>query len=46
MRNTGLGELQAGTKTAERSINNLRDADDNTTLTARKQPLDEGERGE
>ena len=33
MRNAGLGESQAGIKTAGRNINNLRYADD-TTLTA------------
>jgi len=33
MRNTGLGEAQAGIKIAGRNINNLRHADD-TTLTA------------
>ena len=33
MRNTGLGEAQAGIKTAGRNINNLRYAD-NTTLMA------------
>ena len=33
MRNTGLGEAQAGIKIAGRNINNLRYADD-TTLTA------------
>ena len=33
MRNAGLDEAQAGIKTAERNINNLRYADD-TTLTA------------
>ena len=33
MRNAGLDEAQAGLKTAERNINNIRYADD-TTLTA------------
>ena len=33
MRNAGLDELQAGIKTGERNINNLRHADD-TTLRA------------
>ena len=33
MRNTGLGEAQAGIKIARRHISNLRYADD-TTLTA------------
>ena len=32
MRNAGLEEAQAGIKTARRNINNLRYADDNTTL--------------
>ena len=50
MRNASLNESQAGIKIAERSINNLRYADD-TTLMAKKQrgikePVDEGERGE
>ena len=48
-RNTGLDEAQAGIKTAGRSINNLRYADD-TTLMADSQELksllDESERGE
>ena len=44
MRNTGLGEAQAGIKIARRNINNFRYADD-TTLIA-KEPLDESERGE
>ena len=34
MRNTGLEEEQAGIKTAGRNINNLRYADDHTTLMA------------
>ena len=34
MRNAGLEEAQAGIKIARRNINNLRYADDNTTLTA------------
>ena len=47
MRNPGLDEAQAGIKTAERNINNLRYADD-TTLMAEseeelKEPLDESE---
>ena len=49
MRNAGLEEVQAGIKTAERNINNLRYADD-TTLTAESEEelesLDESERGE
>ena len=32
MRNARLDELQAGIKTARRNINNLRYADDDTTL--------------
>ena len=36
MRNTGLGEAQAGIKIAGRNINNLRYADD-TTLTAKSE---------
>ena len=50
MRNTGLGEAQAGIKIAERNINNLRYADDTTIMAESdedpKEPLDEGERGE
>ena len=38
MRNTGLDEAQAGTKTARRNINNLRYADD-TTLMAEREEL-------
>ena len=50
MRDAGLDEAQAGTKIAERNINNLRYADD-TTLMAEseeetKELLDESERGE
>ena len=50
MRNTGLDEAQAGTKSAGRNINNLRYVDD-TTLIAEseeetKELLDESERGE
>ena len=50
MRNSGLGEAQAGIKIARRNINNLRYADD-TTLMAEseeelKEPLDKSERGE
>ena len=50
MRNAGLDEAQAGIKIVQRSINNLRYADD-TTLMAEskewtKEPLDESERGE
>ena len=32
MRNSGLDEAQAGIKTAERNINNLRYADDTTLM--------------
>ena len=50
MRNTGLGEAQAGIKIARRNINNLRQADDTTLIGIKrrrtKQPLDENERGE
>ena len=50
MQNAGLDEAQAGIKTAERNINNLRYADD-TSLMKRKQrgtkePVDEGKRKE
>ena len=49
MWNTELDESKAGTKIAERNINNFRYADD-TTLTAESkeelEPLDEGKRGE
>ena len=47
MRNTGL-EAQAGIKIAERSINNLRYADDTTLMAESEElePLDESERGE
>ena len=52
MRNTGLEEVQAGIKIAERNINNLRYADDNT-LMAESEELksllmkvkEEGEKG-
>ena len=51
MRNAGLEEAQAGIKTAERDINNLRHADDTTLMAEseeelKKKPLDESERGE
>ena len=39
MRNTGLDEAQAGTKTARRNINNLRYADDTTLMAERKEEL-------
>ena len=42
MQNAGLDEAQAGIKTAQRNINNLRYADDTTLM----EPLDKGERGE
>ena len=50
MRNAGLGEIQAGIKTAGRNINNLRYTD-NITLIAEweeelKELLDESEQGE
>ena len=35
MRNSGLGEAQAGIKTARRNINNLRYADDTTLMIKR-----------
>ena len=38
MRNAGLDEVQAGIKTARRTINNLRYADD-TTLMAESEEL-------
>ena len=51
MRNAGLDEAQAGIKIAGRNINNLRYADDTTLMVEikdelKKEPLDEGERGE
>ena len=49
MRNTGLGEAQAGIKIARRNINNLRDADDTTLMAESEEELkslDESERGE
>ena len=39
MRNTGLVETQAGIKTAERKINNLRYADDATLMAESKEEL-------
>ena len=39
MRNTGLGEVQAGIKTARRNINNLRYADDTTLITESEEEL-------
>ena len=35
MRNTGLDEAQAGIKVVGRNINNLRHADDTTTIMAK-----------
>ena len=39
MRNTGLEEAQAGIKTAERNINNLRYADDTTLMAESEEEL-------
>ena len=39
MRNAGLGEAQAGIKTAGRNINNLRYADDTTLIAEREEEL-------
>ena len=39
MRNTGLKEAQAGIKTAERNINNLRYADDTTLVAESEEEL-------
>ena len=39
VRNTGLGETQAGIKIAGRNINNLRYADDTTLMAEREQEL-------
>ena len=39
MRNTGLQEAQAGTKTAGRNINNLRYADDTTLMAENEEEL-------
>ena len=39
MRNAGLEEAQAGIKTAERNINNLRYADDTTLLAESEEEL-------
>ena len=39
MRNTGLDEAQAGIKTAERNINNLRYADDTTLMAESEEEL-------
>ena len=39
MRNTGLGEAQAGIKTAGRNVNNLRYADDTTLMAESEEEL-------
>ena len=39
MRNAGLEETQAGIKIAERKINNLRYADDNTLMPESEEEL-------
>ena len=39
MRNTGLGEAQAGIKIAGRNINNLRYADDTTLMAENEEEL-------
>ena len=39
MRNTGLGETQAGIKNSKENINNLRYADDTTVVAERKEEL-------
>ena len=39
MRNSGLGEAQAGIKIAERNINNLRYGDDMTLMAESKEEL-------
>ena len=39
MRNAGLDEAQAGTKIAERNINNLRCADDSTVMAESEEEL-------
>ena len=39
MRNTGLGEAQAGIKIAGRNINNLRYADDTTLMVESEEEL-------
>ena len=39
MRNTGLDEAQAGIKIPQRSINNLRYADDTTLMAENKEEL-------
>ena len=39
MRNAGLDKVQAGIKTAQRNINNLRYADDTTLMAESKEEL-------
>ena len=39
MRNAGLGESQAGIRTARRNINNLRYADDTTLIAESEEEL-------
>ena len=39
MKNAGLDEAQAGIKIARRNINNLRYADDTTTMAEREEEL-------
>ena len=39
MRNTGLDELQAGTKTGGKNINNLRYVDDTTVMAESQEEL-------
>ena len=39
MRNTGLDEAQAGTKTARRNINNFRYAEDTTLMAESEEEL-------
>ena len=39
MRNAGLDELQAGVKTADRNVNNLRYADDTTLMAECEEEL-------
>ena len=39
MRNSGLEEAQAGVKTSQRNINNLRYADDTTLMAESKEEL-------
>ena len=49
MQNARLNEVQAGIKISGRSINNLRYADDTTTLMAESEEVESllmGERGE